>query len=54
LTGNREGLTALAAWLLALAASETHPDHEHFENGDPFGFYHSEQEWELIVSRSGR
>jgi hypothetical protein len=54
LTGNREGLTALAAWLLALAARETNPDHQHFDNEVTFGFYHSEQGWELIVSRTGR
>jgi hypothetical protein len=47
-------LTALAAWLLALAAHETHPDHEHFGNEATFGFYHSDEGWELVVSRTGR
>ncbi|AMV23305.1 hypothetical protein VT84_02775 [Gemmata sp. SH-PL17] len=52
ITANREGLTALATWLLALAAPESQLDHQHFDNEVTFGFYHSAQGWEMIVGRT--
>ncbi|VTS00097.1 unnamed protein product [Gemmata massiliana] len=52
ITANREGLTALATWLLALAAPESQLDHQHFDNEVASGFYHSAQGWEMIVGRT--
>ena len=54
ITGNRAGLVALGAWLLALAVERSEPGHQHFDNEVSFGFYHSAQGWELVVERTAR
>jgi hypothetical protein len=54
LSGNRAGLAALGAWLLALADGRSKLDHQHFDNEVSFGFYRSAEGWELIVERAGK
>src|SRR5688572_15681600 len=43
IAGNRAGLAALGAWLLALANEASILDHQHFDNEVSFGFYRSAQ-----------
>ena len=51
IAGNRNGLVALATWMLALADSDSYLDHQHFDNEVDFGFYHSDSNCELIIER---
>ena len=51
---NRNGLLALATWMIALADSDSHLDHQHFGNEVDMGFYKSDNNQELIIQRVGK
>ncbi len=50
--GNKQGLTALAAELLAIAHTDIEGYHQHFDSDVFAGFFESNGDWELIVGRN--
>jgi len=51
---NRNGLVALARWMIALADGDVVTDHQHFDNDVDFGMFKSDDDVELIIQRVGK
>ncbi|MCR9202921.1 MAG: hypothetical protein NXI04_30110 [Planctomycetaceae bacterium] len=51
---NRNGLVALARWMIALADNDVATDHQHFDNDVDFGMFKSGDDVELIIQRVGK
>jgi len=52
--GNKQGLIALAEQLVAIAVTDVEGYHQHIDSGVFAGFFESDGDWELIVSRNDR
>ena len=54
ISANRKGLLTLARWMAALADTESCLDHQHFDDGNSFGFFDLDSDCELIIERVGK